>query len=153
MSQKTKILIGATITIILGLGIGMLYEQTVSRLTRLAADTEPRLAENQENPKISIMIDFEDGKVKTINDIELNKGANLLDIMKSALAAENIPFEYKEYAGLGALVTKIGDKSNGTGTSYWQYWVNNKMPPIGASSYQPRAGDIVEWKFLPDQGF
>ena len=77
------------------------------------------------------MIDFEDDKVKTLNDIEISENANLLDIMKKELTAANIPFEYKEYSGLGALVTKIGDKSNGTGTSYWQYWVNNKMPLVG----------------------
>jgi len=153
MSTKFKIFLSTVLALAIGFGGGLYFGYKDLSPSKITADPQRELVTTQEKPKISLMIDFEDGKVTTLNDIEINNNANLLEIMKNKLAAENIPFEYKEYAGLGALVTKIGDKSNGTGTSYWQYWVNNKMPPVGASSYQPRADDIIEWKFLPDQGF
>ena len=148
MSTKFKIFLYTILALMIGFGAGFYFNEIFP-----PAATPPIYLDKQTTQKVSLMIDFEDGKVTTLNDIEINNNANLLEIMKNKLAAENIPFEYKEYAGLGALVTKIGDKSNGTGTSYWQYWVNNKRPLVGASSYQPRAGDIIEWKFLPDQGF
>lgn len=151
MFQKFKIFISIVLAIIIGflggLSIAKIPPKIVQPIT-----SDKQQADQQKPAKISLMIDFEDGTVKTINDIEINENTNLLETMKNTFSAENIPFEYKEYSGLGALVTKIGDKSNGTGTSYWQYWVNNKRPDVGASSYQPKNGDIIEWKFLPDQG-
>lgn len=153
MTSKYKIFLSIILALIIGFGGGLYFGDKNLSPSKITSDPQKELATVQEKAKISIMIDFEDGKLTTLNDIEINKNANLLDTMKSALAADNIPLEYKEYAGLGALVTKIGDKSNGTGASYWQYWVNNKRPDVGASSYQPKNGDIIEWKFLPDQGF
>ena len=157
MPPKLKGFLPITISLAIGLVTGILLGlsliQAPPQQNVAPISSEKQQTEQQEKSKFNLMIDFEDGKVTTLNDIEISENASLLDTMKNGLAAANIPFEYKEYSGLGALVTKIGDKSNGTGTSYWQYWVNNKMPPVGASSYQPRAGDIIEWKFLPDQGF
>ena len=147
MSSKFKITISVILALIIGFGVGSSVVEAPRQTT------SPLSSEKQEKPKISIMIDFENGKINTINDVEIKENVNLLNIMKNALAAANIPFEYKEYSGLGALVTKIDDKSNGTGNSYWQYWVNNKRPDVGASSYQLKNGDVIEWKFLPDQGF
>lgn len=152
MSQKFKIFLSIVLALIIGFLAGLSVTQIPPKIVQPTISDKQQI-DQQKQAKINLMIDFEDGKVTTLNDIEISGNTNLLDIMKNKLAAENIPFEYKEYAGLGALVTKIGNKSNGTGTSYWQYWVNNKRPPVGASSYQPRADDIIEWKFLPDQGF
>ncbi|OGL81123.1 hypothetical protein A2936_00795 [Candidatus Uhrbacteria bacterium RIFCSPLOWO2_01_FULL_47_25] len=153
MSSKFKIFLFIVLALVIGFGGGLYFGYKNLSPSKITANPQRELVTTQGQPKISIMVDFEDGTVKTMNDIEVNNNANLLDTMKNAFATTNIPLEYKEYAGLGALVTKIGDKSNGTGTSYWQYWVNNKRPDVGASSYQPKNGDIIEWKFLPDQGF
>src|SRR3989338_9571174 len=153
MASKFKIFLSIILALIIGFEGGLYFGYKNLSPSKITTNSQNELTTTQEKPKISIMVDFEDGTVKTLNDIEISENANLLDTMKNTFATANIPFEYKEYSGLGALVTKIGDKSNGSGTSYWQYWVNNKMPPVGASSYQPRADDIIEWKFLPDQGF
>jgi len=53
----------------------------------------------------------------------------------------------KSYGEMGVLVEAMGDKTNGTDNSYWQYTVNGEAPMIGADSYILVDGDLVEWEF------
>ena len=132
----------------LGLSVTKVPPNTAQPIT-----SDKQQAESQEKSKINIMVDFENRKVTTLNNIEINGEDSLLDIMKTSINNANIAFEYTEYEGLGALITKIGERKNGEDNSYWQYWVNGQMAQVGASSFQPQNGDIIEWKFLPDQGY
>lgn len=97
---------------------------------------------------VSVMIDYGDGEVATYN-APLTAGENLFQVTEKLTKENNLAFESKEYEGLGTLITKIGKKENGVGDRYWQYWVNNQKPEVGASAYVPRPGDYVEWKFAP----
>ena len=99
----------------------------------------------------SLMIDSGGGDIVTYPDIPLATDRNLFNLMRKVIQEDDQPFAYEEYRDLGMLVTKIGDKKNGEGNRYWQYWVNNRFAPIAASSYVVEAGDIIEWKFIPQK--
>lgn len=96
----------------------------------------------------SIMLDYGDGNVATYDNLRLSTNENLMQLMQQTAEDNNIVFDYKNYSGLGALITKIGGKTNGTENRYWQYWVNNKLSAVGASSYVVQPGDVIEWKFI-----
>jgi len=100
----------------------------------------------------SIMLDFGDGRVSTYTDLDLIQDETAFELTERIAEANNIGFDFKEYSGLGILVTEIGDKTNGEGDMFWQYWVNNKSPEIGAGEYRVQAGDVIMWKFLKYQG-
>lgn len=59
----------------------------------------------------------------------------------------NLQLATKDYPGLGSLVESMNGMINGTDDKYWQYTVNNIMPQVGASAYQLKDGDIIEWRF------
>lgn len=100
----------------------------------------------------SVMIDYGDGEVATYSNVPVGSDENLFQVMGKIARENNLTFESKEYEGLGVLVTKIGNKENGVGERYWQYWVDHKKPEVGASLYVLESGDFVEWKFVPFKG-
>jgi len=99
----------------------------------------------------SVMLDYGDGDVATYGDLTVGGNENLMQLMQDVTGDNHITFLYKDYSGLGALITQIGGKKNGDGSRYWQYWVNNKMAAVGASSYIVQPGDVIEWKFAPSK--
>ena len=101
---------------------------------------------------VSVMIDYGGGTLTTFTDIQFGDGETLFELLAKKLSAESITFEYRDYKELGKLITRIGDKENGDGKQYWQYWVNNRHAEVGADAYALRPGDVIEWKFLKSQG-
>lgn len=106
-----------------------------------------------EEIKVNLMFDFGTGEVKTFNQVSLAQGATIFDLLKKVTAENNIKFEYQDYGQkLGIFVKSIngvGDSSSGN--KFWQYWVNNQYAQIGASGYQLKNGDLVEWKYIKGQ--
>ena len=91
-----------------------------------------------------LTIDFGAGEIK---NFELKpSGENLFVLTKNKISEEGIGVAYETHKGLGELITRIGDKKSGGG-KYWQYWVNGDYAHVGASSYVPKSGDVIEWKF------
>jgi len=70
-----------------------------------------------------------------------------LELLTEMTAEKKVNLKTKDYAGLGKMIVKIGDLTNGQDNKYWQYWVNGKLANIGADSYQVEANDTIEWKF------
>lgn len=97
---------------------------------------------------VSVMIDYGDGTLKTYTDLDLSDKETVLEKLQELADNHDFELEIKEYAGLGALVERIGPKKNGAGEKYWQYWVNNGSPQVGADAYVLSRGDVVEWKFI-----
>jgi hypothetical protein len=91
-----------------------------------------------------LTIDFGGGEIKNFK-IE-PRGENLFILTRNKLSEEGIDMAYKTYEGLGDLIIRIGDKESGGG-KYWQYWVNGNYAQVGTSSYSPKSGDLIEWKF------
>ena len=103
--------------------------------------------------KVSLMLDYGGGVIKTYNDIALPVDATAFDKLKKVTTDNNLELKYKDYGGdLGVLIETIGDKTNDVKTNtFWEYWVNNNHAPVGAGSYKLKNGDIVEWKYGKSQ--
>ncbi len=100
-----------------------------------------------ETSTVSIMLDFENGDIRTLYNLPVGQNEHLLPLLARALKKENTEIKTKEYSGLGTLVVKIGNKENGGGNAYWQYWVNNRHAEVGADQYVVKPDDVIEWKF------
>lgn len=112
----------------------------------------PALVAPQGNPvsgTVNLMVDYGDGEVVSYSNVSVLANENVFQITEKAAKESNLNFEYQTYQDLGALITKIGSKKNGDGDRYWQYWVNQQKPEVGAGAYVPQSGDFIEWKFLP----
>jgi len=97
-----------------------------------------------------ISVDFGGGRRKVM-EVEPDGIQDLFHTMKEKLAYDGIELYYDTYSGLGELVTQIGDEKNGAEGKYWQFWINGAYSQVGASSYVPKAGDIIEWKFTDEE--
>ncbi|MBI3273884.1 MAG: DUF4430 domain-containing protein [Candidatus Colwellbacteria bacterium] len=95
--------------------------------------------------RAELIVDFGNGVPKSFA-LEPH-GENLFVLTKNKLSQSGIELGYEKYAGLGELITRIGDKKGGTDGKYWQYWVNGNYAQVGASSYSVKPDDVIEWKF------
>ncbi|MFA6215820.1 MAG: DUF4430 domain-containing protein [Patescibacteria group bacterium] len=113
---------------------------------------QPKNQANQEI-KVNLMLDFGNGEVQTFNSIALAENSSVFELLKKITAENKLEFSYKDYGGeLGVLVESINKIANNNKTNrFWHYWVNNVYAEIGASNYQLKAGDIVEWKYVSNQ--
>jgi hypothetical protein len=77
--------------------------------------------------------------------------STVFGMLQSATASSGIAFAYRTYPGMGYLVTKIGNRTNGIGGAYWQYWINGVYAQESADHAPVHAGDTVNWKFIAPQ--
>lgn len=132
-----------------GLTFGLLTSSFIFQKTVIHQNFDfPKTIEKENEINVSLMVDFSDGKIITCNQ-KLVKGSNVLNLLEICSKDKNNPFElkYSLHPEWGAFVEKIGDKENGQDNKYWQFWVNNQYAQVGASQFQLKNGDIVEWKF------
>ncbi|MFH1428101.1 MAG: DUF4430 domain-containing protein [Patescibacteria group bacterium] len=103
--------------------------------------------------RINLIIDFGKSDEKSFNDIVINSDSTVFDVLEKITSENNIKLEYKDYgSGTGVFIESINEVANDfKANSFWQYWVNNEYAPVGASSYQLKDGDIVEWKYVEGQ--
>ncbi len=112
------------------------YTYTNNRDTVTNTDSAPS--------EISATITIQDDS-KTVS---IPEGATVLAALEYLNERDKtLALEIKEYPGLGTLVQGMKGAANGTGGKYWQYFVNNEMPQIGADSYIIKDGDTIEWRF------
>ena len=143
----------SSLKIILALAVGMTagFMLGVSVVSRSQLNTDIQTikpSQNSAEVKVSLMLDYGDGKVDTILDLALAEKTSALDNLIAATKQKGIQLATKDYGNLGTLVMKIGDKENGQDQRYWQYWVNGKYSQVGVSSYIVQPGDTIEWKFV-----
>jgi len=102
---------------------------------------------------VNLKIDFGSDRNETYDNIYISATGSVYDLLKAIEKSNNVIIGVKDYGGdMGVLVEAIGGITNDpkTGT-YWQYWVNGQYAKVGASTYQLKSGDEVEWKFLKSQ--
>lgn len=95
---------------------------------------------------VNFQIDDGDSTL-TIPKLILPNSASVLAALEEATAQKKLTFEVDRSSSLGAFIKQIGEKKNGTGAKYWQYWVNGKQPLIAADRLQLKPGDTVLWAF------
>ncbi len=98
----------------------------------------------------SLVIDYGD-KSDFYGNISFDPGETLFSAMQKLTVANSIKFDYEDYGDMGVLIINIGGRGGGEGSAYWQYWVNGNYAQVGASVYEIKDGDQIEWKFTDAQ--
>lgn len=147
MIKKSHYIIGPIIALAIGLLLGYSAGEYQYRLSSDNSSADKETLVNT----FSLMIDYGDGKISNFETVPFIEGETLFSALQRQLKEKNITFIFKEYTGLGSLVTRIGDKENGRDDRYWQYWVNGKYALLGADVYVIKSGDVIEWKFTKSQ--
>lgn len=134
---------------VFGFVLGQKYTVAPSEKVDLSTDNQ----QIQEERTANLMFDFGDGDIKAFNNIIVNDGETIFDLVKEVAAKNNIKLGYKDYGGdLGVLIESIGEKKNNFDAGYyWQYWANNDYAKVGAGTYKLNDGDIIEWKYTKGQ--
>ncbi|MBI5654715.1 DUF4430 domain-containing protein [Candidatus Uhrbacteria bacterium] len=102
--------------------------------------------------KVSVMVDFGDGRIFSSSEIVWQEGESVFDALKLYDDKASFGIKSKDYGGdLGVFVEEIGGKQDPSKKAWWQYWVNNEYGKIGASSYKLKPGDVVMWKLTSGQ--
>src|SRR3989338_2648228 len=144
--MKTKTLIVVTLVgLLVGFAAGQWGVNSIS----------PEISQNVslQNEKVSVMFDYGNGKINVYTGNIEKENETLFELTKDIAEKNKLALEYKEFSGLGVLIEKIGTEKNGTDQKYWQYWANNEYAQVGADMYKVKSGDIIEWKFVNQQGF
>lgn len=112
----------------------------------------PSPVTDQAAKKISLMIDFGDGKIWTSSEEVWHDGESVYDALKQFSDRLTLDLKVKDYGGdLGVFVEAINGKQDPKNKAWWQYWVNNEYGKIGASSAKLKPGDVVMWKLTVGQ--
>jgi len=129
----------------------------IQNLVNLLKVSQPeiKIEEGQQIEKeifVSLGLDFGRGNIKTFNDIELKEEKTVFDLLKKVTGENNLEFSFKEYPGSGVFIESIGRTANDAKINkWWQYWVNGEYAKIGASDFQLKNGDFIEWKYIEGQ--
>lgn len=69
-------------------------------------------------------------------------------LYEAMLEFENkgIVLKTKKFSSLGYLIEAINGKESSNGY-YWTLYINDKEALVGVSTYFPKAGDVIEWKY------
>jgi len=128
---------------------GVQYANAPDFGTKQPGSTE----QGQEEIKVSLMLDFGEGEIKTFNDVKIQDQNNVFTLLEKVTGENNIELKYKDYGGeMGVFVEAIGgQESDFDADCFWQFWVNNEYAQVGPSSHKLQAGDVVEWKYTKGQ--
>lgn len=69
------------------------------------------------------------------------EGQNALALLKAGYVVET-----KDFSGLGEFVVSIDGVTPDPNRSFWSFYVNGSQSQVGASQYQTKASDVIEWK-------
>ena len=85
----------------------------------------------------------------TIKDnIIAYSGDTVFTLLERASSRNSFSLEYTYYEEFDAmLIDSINNVENGEDGKYWQYYVNEDIPMIGADKYIVSNGDYIEWRF------
>ena len=72
----------------------------------------------------------------------------VFSLLERTLSRHEISFKYTYYSDFDAnLIDTIHTNDNGDDGYYWQFWVNDDLPMVGADHFVIENGDVVEWRF------
>ncbi len=149
--MKTSLKIFVLSIVLVG---GIFLIQNLANLQKIGQSS----IKNEENQKVqagitvNLKLDFGDGNIKAFDDIKLEEGKTVFDLLKKVTQENNLEFSFKEYPGLGVFVESIDGISNDAKiNTWWQYWVNGEYAQTGASIYKLKNNDLIEWKYVKNQ--
>ncbi len=147
MQKLINFFIPLVLGFVVGITIGVTIIPTQVSVQLNKPNNETNLVVEQ---KISLLIDF-GNDFKYYPNINFSENKTVLEILKSTMLENNLEFVTKDYEGIGTMIQQIDDKINGQDNKYWQYWVGNEQPQVGADKYIVSNNDLIIWKFVESQ--
>lgn len=143
-----KKIISALFFLVMGFALGVFFTppQVSVQMSKSEPFTLTTTTFVPTSSQASLLIDFGD-QFQVFSDIQLSPQDTVLRVLQNVTTQNNLELGTKEYAGLGTLVEKIGDKQNGEDKKYWQYWIGNEQPQVGADKYIVSNNDLIIWRF------
>lgn len=83
------------------------------------------------------------GKTYSLN---VDPQSTLYDAMLELSQRKELTFSATYHSGIGYFIDEIKGTKNGN-NKYWFFYVNGESSTVGVSTYVPKAGDVIEWKF------
>ena len=128
MPKSIKILLVALVLVLLAAGCNK-------------AQVNKRPAQEQtQRQQIQVIQKVESDFSDSLFNFYADENKTALDLLKTGHKVET-----KEFAGIGEFVESInGVKADNK--HFWEFIVNGKSSNVGASSYEVKDGDKIEWK-------
>jgi hypothetical protein len=140
--KQLKIIFLMAIFFLAGYILGQGY-QPFPTINKSSAPTSDTIIQPE---GVSFMFVFDQQSILT-TDLVWQENLNLASATEIVVRANELEYTAEDYGDLGILISQIGDKLNGDGNAYWQYWVNNQQAQIAANDYIISPGDVISWQF------
>lgn len=147
-SVANKVIVGLVVVVvvvigIIGLGKGFSKKSPETNL-KSSASSNTSQTQSVEQP-VKVIVDFGD-LLKTEVELSAKEGMTAFSALEEAAKKDGTEVASTKY-DFGIMVNSIGAYKGGEDGKYWLYYVNSKVPEVGADQYKIKAGDVVEWKF------
>ena len=96
-----------------------------------------------EKIKVNITIDFGSSEKNKI--IEVQNETTAFEALNSTAKVE-----YKEYAGMGKIITSIDNVGQNT-TNSWMYFVDDKLAPVSVDNYIITKDTSITFRYLSNE--
>jgi hypothetical protein len=94
---------------------------------------------------VTTIIDLDTKKITSLTR-DVAASASALTLLQELTARQNLLLVTKQYS-FGTMVESIAGLKN-TKSQAWIYFINGQSANVGADSYKPESGDIIEWKYI-----
>lgn len=147
-SMAGKVITGAVVVVvivagIIGLSKGFSKKSSETNL-KSSASSNTSQSQSVEQP-VKVVVDYGDLQ-KTETEMPANGEMTAFSALEEAAKKDGVEVITTKY-DFGIMVNSIGAYKGGEDGKFWLYYVNSKVPEVGADQYKVKAGDVVEWKF------
>jgi len=97
-------------------------------------------------PKIKVTMRINAGSAAGNYPVYFISGENAYQLLIRIASLNNFEVSAKDY-GWGMYVEGIGDLMQDGRDNFWFLYINGKSSEIGASDYQVKEGDLIEWRY------
>jgi hypothetical protein len=96
-----------------------------------------------EKIKVNITIDF--GSSEKSKIVEVQNETTAFEALNSIAKVE-----YKEYAGMGKIITSIDNVGQNT-TNAWMYFADDKLAPVSADNYFITKDTSINFRYMSNE--
>lgn len=102
----------------------------------------------EKSDQTSVRIELSTESWTIVDNLVVYEGDTALLLLLRCAEKNGFSVETTYYAEFDStLITSINNAVSGTEGKYWQYFVNNQLPNVGADKYILTNGDMVKWTF------